>query len=106
MASAQQDSPQVQQHSTAHGLIADCLSCYQPVAAPTGLGVSPCLGVRLPRPVFDAIHTAARLQGTTAAALARAALCTCFAGIVDDLAIGLELQRRIAALGRGGEVKP
>lgn len=106
MPPAQQDSPQAQQRSTALGAFADWLSCYQPVAAPTGLGVSPCLGVRLPRPVFDAIHTSARLQNTTAAALAREALIACFAGIVDDLAIGLELQRRKAQLGRGVEGRP
>ena len=73
------------------------------MAAPNGIGVSPCLGVRLPQEVFDAIHTAAHLQGTTAAALARECLCSCFTGLLDDATIAAELQRRKAELGRGEE---
>ena len=103
MPPAQQVSLQSEQRSTTQRPIAQWPSCYQPVAAPTGRGVSPCLGVRLPRPVFDAIHTSAKLQGTTAAALAREALIACFAGIAEDLIFGLELQRRKAQLGHGAE---
>lgn len=63
------------------------------MAAPTGLGVSPTLGVRLPRPVFDAIHTAARLQSTTAAELAREAIIAIYENLLDDVELAQELQR-------------
>ncbi len=73
------------------------------MAAPTGQGVSPCLGVRLPRPIFEAIHTAARLQGTTAAELAREAIIAVYENLLDDVELAKELQRLQDQLGHGEE---
>ena len=41
------------------------------MAARTGRGISPSLGVRLPKHVFSAIHAIARQKRTTAAFLVR-----------------------------------
>lgn len=86
-------------------LAADCYSRRQLMARPTGLGCSPVLCVRLPAATHAAIKVAARLQGTTSSALARECLCACFAGLIDDLAIAQELQRRKAELGTSTEAE-
>jgi len=49
-----------------------------------------------------ALKAVATLQRTTVSAVARDALNTMFAGLVDDLAITTELQRRKAELQFGG----
>lgn len=103
MPPAQKDSPQRKQRSTLQGPFADCPSCYQPVAAPTGKGISPCIGVRVPRPVFDTLHAVAKIQGTTAAELARDAIIAVYENLLEDAALAKKLQHRQEQLGRGEE---
>ena len=76
------------------------------MAAPTSLGISPCLGVRLPKAVFQAIHMAVRLRGTTAAALARECICHRFDQILRDADISLELNQHIVNVNSSKESQP
>lgn len=73
------------------------------MAAPTGRGVSPNLGVRLPSDVFNTIRAVARLQGTSASALARQCITAVYQGLLDGEELARELQRRHDQLGRGEE---
>jgi hypothetical protein len=82
-------------------LTADWHSCPRSMARPTGRGCSPSVRVRVPHEIMDTMKAVAILKRTTISAVARDALNTIFAGLVDDLAIDAELERRKAALGRG-----
>ena len=99
MDSAQKDSPQVQQHSTAHGPLADCPSRIRDMAPRKG-AASPVLTVRIPAGVYAVIKAAAVLQGVTVTDLVRDCIVRCFDGLMDGVAIGKELEARKAQLCR------
>lgn len=64
------------------------------------------LGVSLPAGVYATVHAIAKLQGTTPTAIASEAIGACFAGLLDEVELAQEMQRRQARLGRHEEVKP
>ncbi len=51
------------------------------------------------------MRVVAAMEQSTISAVARDAIVAVYSGLVDDLAITTELQRRKAELGRGGEVE-
>ncbi len=73
------------------------------MAAPTGLGVSPTIRVRVPKQIETAMRVVAAMEQSTISAVARDAIVAVYGGLVDDLAITTELQRRKAELIGGGE---
>lgn len=67
---------------------------------------APILIVGLPTGVYAAVHAIAKLQGKAVTALAREAICACFAGLLDEVELAQKLQRCQAPLRRWEEVKP
>ena len=64
------------------------------------------LGVSLPAGVYATVHAIAKLQGTTPTAIAREAIGACFAGLLDEVELARQWQRRQARLDRSEEVRP
>lgn len=64
------------------------------------------LGVSLPAGVYATVHAITKLQGATPTAIASEAIGACFAGLLDEVELAQEMQRRGAQLGNGEELKP
>lgn len=74
------------------------------MAARTGKGCSPVARVRIPAETMEVLQVVARVQQTTVSALCRKTICAVYDGLLTDVLLLRDFNRRVEEITSDEEV--